>query len=193
MIFIHLNKNFIDGNLDAFGKVAQSGGDVTVGSLVELLEKAADQMKQNDIEGASESIQKLRNSWLQIEGIVLTQSSTVYTSMERDMVTAYAQLTAVPAQVGEASATIARMHADLQPLAAKTSYTMLDATTILLREGLEALLVIIALLGFQINRVMVIRNNGFGMAYSEACSLVWRLVLLFNSCFPQVHLGTTTS
>ena len=48
----------------------------------------------------------------------------------------------------EASATIARMHADLQPLAAKTSYTMLDATTIILREGLEALLVVIALLGF---------------------------------------------
>ncbi|WP_261300989.1 FTR1 family iron permease [Paenibacillus andongensis] len=144
----YLNKSFIDGNMDAFGKVVQSNGDITVSSLVALLEKAADQMKQNDIVGASASIQELRSSWLQIEGIVLTQSSSVYTSMERDMVTAYAQLSAVPVQADEASATIARMHADLKPLAAKTSYTMLDATTILLREGLEALLVVIALLGF---------------------------------------------
>ncbi|SDN83587.1 high-affinity iron transporter [Paenibacillus sp. yr247] len=144
----NLNKNFIDGNLDAFGKVAQSSENVTVGSLVSLLEKAADQLKQNDLEGALASVQTLRKSWLQIEGNVLTQSSSVYTSMERDMVTAYAQLSAKPVQVSDASATIAKMHADLQPLAAKTTYTMLDATTILLREGLEALLVVIALLGF---------------------------------------------
>ncbi|NQX64708.1 FTR1 family iron permease [Paenibacillus alba] len=144
----NLNKSFVDGNLEAFGKAVQNNGNVTVGSLVTLLETAAEQLKKNDAAGASDSIQTLRNSWLQIEGIVLTQSSAVYTSMERDMVTAYAQLSADPPQVTDASATIARMHTDLGPLAAKTSYTMLDATTILLREGLEALLVVIALLGF---------------------------------------------
>lgn len=144
----NLNKSFIDGNMDAFGKVVQGNGDITVSSLVALLEKSSDQVKHNDFEGALASIQTLRNSWLQIEGIVLTQSSSVYTSLERDMVTAYAQLSAKPVQVNDVSATIARMHANLQPLAAKTSYTMLDATTILLREGLEALLVVIALLGF---------------------------------------------
>ncbi|GFZ90164.1 ferrous iron permease EfeU [Paenibacillus marchantiophytorum] len=144
----NLNQNFIDGKLDAFGKVAKSDGNVTVASLLTLLENASNQLKQNDMAGAAESIQTLRNSWLQIEGIVLTQSSTVYTSMERDMVTAYAQLSAGPAQASDAATTIARMHANLGPLAAKTSYSMLDATTILLREGLEALLVVIALLGF---------------------------------------------
>lgn len=143
-----LNKNFIEGNLDAFGQAPKGDGQVSVADLVALLDKAAAQLKENDVEGASASIQTLRDSWLQIEGIVLTQSSAVYTSMERDMVTAYAQLSASPAQANEASATIARMHADLNPLAAKTRYTMLDATTILLREGLEALLVVIALLGF---------------------------------------------
>lgn len=143
-----LNISFVEGNLAAFGSTAKSDSDVTVASLVALLEKASDQVKQKDIAGASDSIQTLRNSWLLIEGIVLTQSSAVYTSMERDMVTAYAQLSATPPQVDEASSTIARMHADLQPLASKTSYTMLDATTIILREGLEALLVVIALLGF---------------------------------------------
>lgn len=143
-----LNTYFVEGNLTAFGASAQSDSTVTVTSLVTLLEKATDQVKQNDSEGASDSIQTLRNSWLLIEGIVLTQSQAVYTSMERDMVTAYAQLSANPPQMEDAAVTIARMHADLQPLAAKTSYTMLDATTIILREGLEALLVIIALLGF---------------------------------------------
>ncbi|OAS13921.1 FTR1 family iron permease [Paenibacillus oryzisoli] len=143
-----LNTYFVEGNLTVFGSSARSDSKVTVASLVTLLEKATDQVKQNDTEGASESIQTLRNSWLLIEGIVLTQSQAVYTSMERDMVTAYAQLSASPPQMEAAAGTIARMQADLQPLASKTSYTMLDATTIILREGLEALLVIIALLGF---------------------------------------------
>ncbi|KRE59487.1 FTR1 family protein [Paenibacillus sp. Soil750] len=143
-----LNTSFIEGDLSAFGSSAKSDSKVTVTSLVTLLEKASNQVKEKDIEGASESIQTLRNSWLLIEGIVLTQSSAVYTSMERDMVTAYAQLSASPPQTEEAAVTISRMHADLQPLASKTSYTMLDATTIILREGLEALLVVIALLGF---------------------------------------------
>lgn len=143
-----LNSYFIEGDLSAFGSSAKSDSKVTVASLVTLLEKASNQLMANDVEGASESIQTLRNSWLLIEGIVLTQSSAVYSSMERDMVTAYAQLSATPPQAQEAAVTIAHMHADLQPLAAKTSYTMLDATTIILREGLEALLVVIALLGF---------------------------------------------
>ncbi|MGG1514967.1 FTR1 family protein [Paenibacillus oryzisoli] len=143
-----MNSNFVSGNLQAFGGAVQNNGDVTVASLVKLLETATDQLKANDTTGAATSIGTLRSSWLVVEGIVLTQSSAVYTSMERDMVTAYAQLTAEPAQKSQAAETIARMHKDLEPLAAKTSYTMLDATTILLREGLEALLVIIALLGF---------------------------------------------
>jgi high-affinity iron transporter len=143
-----LNMQFIEGNLAAFGSSAKSDSDVTVASLVTLLETAAEQVKQKDTAGASDSIQTLRNSWLLIEGIVLTQSSAVYTSMERDMVTAYAQLSATPPQLEDAATTITRMHTDLQPLAAKTSYSMFDATTIILREGLEALLVVIALLGF---------------------------------------------
>ena len=143
-----LNQSFIDGKLDVFGEVVKSSGKVTVGSLVTLLETTTAQLKQNDIEGAKANIQTLRSSWLDIEGIVLTQSSVVYASMERDMVTAYAQLSAEPVQATEASVTVERMHEALGPLAGKSSYTMLDATTILLREGLEALLVIIALLGF---------------------------------------------
>ncbi|UJF36000.1 FTR1 family iron permease [Paenibacillus hexagrammi] len=144
----NLNTAFVEGKMDVFGTVTESTEKVTIGSLVTLLETASDQLSSSDIDGAKANVEKLRSSWLDIEGIVLTQSTEVYQSMERDMVTAYAQLSSNPPKVSDAAATIARMHASLEPLAGKTSYTMLDATTILLREGLEALLVVIALLGF---------------------------------------------
>ncbi|TVX99415.1 hypothetical protein [Paenibacillus cremeus] len=133
------NANFISGKLDAFGQAGQSSEKVSIASLVALLETTQEQLKQSNFEGAKASIQKLRSSWLDIEGIVLTQSSSVYTLMERDMVTAYALLSAEPINSKEAAMTVDRMHEALGPLAGKTSYTMLDATTILLREGLEAL------------------------------------------------------
>jgi high-affinity iron transporter len=48
----------------------------------------------------------------------------------------------------EQKKTIEGMRDYLSPLVSKTSYNMMDAITILLREGLEGLLVVVALLGF---------------------------------------------
>ena len=186
-----LNSYFVEGNLSAFGASAKSDSNVTAASLVTLLEKALDQVNQKDIAGASESIQTLRNSWLLIEGIVLTQSSAVYTSMERDMVTAYAQLSASPPQIADAAVTITRMHVDLQPLASKTSYTMLDATTIILREGLEALLVIIALLGFLKKAGHEDKKRWIWFGVYGGLSSAWRWALWFNSYSRRVLLGIT--
>jgi high-affinity iron transporter len=64
------------------------------------------------------------------------------------MVLSYAQLAKNPADTEGAKETLTKMRNYLVPLSAKTKYTMLDAVTIILREGLEALLVIVALLGF---------------------------------------------
>jgi high-affinity iron transporter len=64
------------------------------------------------------------------------------------MVTSYGMLSSKNPDVKGAKKTIEGMRDYLSPLASKTSYNMLDATTILLREGLEGLLVVVALLGF---------------------------------------------
>ncbi len=119
-----------------------------VADLVTLLNQSLSKINNNDIEGAKGDIEKFRKSWLNIEGVVLTQSSKVYTDAERDMVSSYAMLSAKPADVAGAKKTIEGMRDYLSPLVAKTSYNMMDVITILLREGLEGLLVVVALLGF---------------------------------------------
>jgi high-affinity iron transporter len=119
-----------------------------VAQLITLLNQSLSKLDHNDVTGAKADIEKFRTSWLDVESVVLTQSSKIYTNAERDMVTSYAMLSSNPPDVKGAKKTIQGMRDYLAPLASKTSYNMLDATTILLREGLEGLLVVVALLGF---------------------------------------------
>lgn len=142
-----INQTFISGDMSSF-KDPTPTGSTSIDDLVKMLDEAKAALAQNDVQAAKQHIQSFRNSWLDIEGLVLTQSSKVYADAERDMVSSYALLTANPPNVPDAIKTVTSMRDYLAPLASKTSYTMVDVITILLREGLEALLVIVALLGF---------------------------------------------
>jgi high-affinity iron transporter len=143
----NINQRFIEGKYtaDKPTKRAQIGD---LASVVGMLKQANQYLDQGNTDKAKLEIEKFRKSWLDIEGIVLTQSAKVYGDAERDMVLSYAYLSNTPAQTIQAKQTLNNMIGYLEPLAGKTSYTMLDATTILLREGLEALLVVVALLAF---------------------------------------------
>jgi high-affinity iron transporter len=113
-----------------------------------LLKDAKQYLIQGKIEEAKASIEQFRGSWLDVESIVLTQSAKAYGDSERDMVLSYSYLSSSPPNMEKAKQTLDTMIGYLEPLAAKSSYNMLDAITILLREGLEALLVVVALLAF---------------------------------------------
>ena len=144
---LNINEQFIEGKY-APDPVTKKSSAVDLAGVVSLLERANQDIKQGDIELAKAEIEHFRESWLDVEGMVLTQSAEAYKNTERDIVLTYAYLSSSPARADDASLTISSMLSELQPLAAKTSYNMLDATTILLREGLEALLVIVSLLAF---------------------------------------------
>ncbi|MFD3447386.1 FTR1 family protein [Microbacteriaceae bacterium 4G12] len=144
------NEKFIAGKFPATTKTSSnpSAKQEDVAQLVALLDQSLSKIDHHDIKGAQGDIEKFRSSWLNVESVVLTQSSKIYSDAEKDMVLSYAMLSSNPPDVEGAKKTIEGMRSYLAPLATKTSYNMLDATTILLREGLEGLLVVIALLGF---------------------------------------------
>lgn len=143
------NQKFVSGGYPADGGKSQSSASSTsVKDLLALLDQADDRARAGDAAGAAQAMNQFRQSWLEVEGVVLTQSSRVYADAERDMVDAYALLSANPPDVDRSLRIIDNMREYLAPVAGKTAYGMFDAMTILLREGLEALLVVVALLGF---------------------------------------------
>lgn len=140
------NERFINGEFAADGGKRQTGGSVA--DLLDRLDQAQARIAAQDAAGAAQAVDQFRQAWLNVEGMVLTQSARVYADAERDMVDAYALLTARPPDLAGAATVVDQMRTYLAPIAGKTAYSLVDAAMILLREGLEALLVLVALLAF---------------------------------------------
>ncbi|SEB54177.1 FTR1 family protein [Paenibacillus sp. GP183] len=143
-----LNESIINGTFVSKASSSKNGRTVTLADLTALLEDALVKLDASDVTGAKQNIERFRQSWLEVEGLILSQSDQVYKSTEKNMVTSYAALASTTPDLESAKQIIRQMSQDLTPLAKKTSYTLFDASAILLREGLEALLIIVALLGF---------------------------------------------
>lgn len=141
------NKLFISDGYKA-RETKTKGSTTTIKDLVALLEEAKSQIQSKDTVSAAKTMDTFSSSWLGVEGVVLTKSKKVYDDAEKDMVSVKAYLTVSPIQEDKAIKVIDRMHGYLSLLAGDTSYGIVDVISIILREGLEALLVVIALLGF---------------------------------------------
>jgi len=87
-------------------------------------------------------------AWPGVEGEVATRSPEAYNTIEVELGRAGAALAAQPANLVEAEAAIEQLQATLAPFMGHQAYTAFDAAAIMLREGLEALLVMVALLAF---------------------------------------------
>jgi len=122
--------------------------DISLDDFITLLQETRNEVNEQEQTKALEGIKKASNSWLSVEGVVVAQSASVYSDSERDLVTIQAMLASNPPNFEDANKTIDQMVQYLTPLAEKSSYTYWDAAMILIREGLEALLVVIALMSF---------------------------------------------
>jgi high-affinity iron transporter len=144
------NQKFIAGGFkQAEAATAPTNDKITIATLIERLSLAEAALSSKDVATATNEIQQFQIDWLEVEGVVATKSKNAYLAIENNMAKAYGLLRATPADVEGAKDAIASLKSDLQPYATESlSYNLFDAAVILLREGLEALLVLVALLGF---------------------------------------------
>jgi high-affinity iron transporter len=118
-------------------------------AVVARLDRAIAAIDANNLAVAASEVGDFRREWTDVEGLVKVRSGQVYTDTENGMARAYALLTQPEPNPVEARATLAKMKADLQPIAeAPARYGVFDSAIIILREGFEALLIIGALLAF---------------------------------------------
>ncbi|WP_246070764.1 FTR1 family iron permease [Paenibacillus kobensis] len=127
---------------------SSSDGDLTVSDLISVLDQAASLTEAGKAEEAEAELQSFIRMWPSVEGQVSIRSSSVYRDIENEMTEAPGYLLASPPQLDKASALVAEMKRELQPFASEARYTAWDAGAILLREGLEAILVLAALLAY---------------------------------------------
>lgn len=139
-----LLQNYIDGRLDE----AAQGEFGSLADALVLLREAGNAVDAGNAETAAGKMEEFIVLWPAVEGEVSISSASVYASTENRMTEAQSYLLSNPPDLAQAGRVIGQMLADLEPVTAKTSYSAWDAALVLLREGLEALLVLAALLAF---------------------------------------------
>lgn len=118
----------------------------TLSSFIDQLKQVKTLAARHQWEKAADKIAALQSEWLAVEGSVVSQSQKVYTESEKNLVLLGAYVNS-PTDHDRLQPTIDKLINDLTPLVT-TGYGIWDAAFIPIREGLEALLVIGALLGF---------------------------------------------
>jgi high-affinity iron transporter len=132
--------------------------------------------------------------WPSVEGQVQTRSPKAYTDIEIQMTQALEWLSSSPPNKASAHKVVQDMKVELEPFVNVSHYTAFDAGMILFREGLEALLVVSALLAFlqrtgnRTKQVWIWTGVGSGLAVSAGLATV--MSLFFSSIAAGIQRET---
>jgi high-affinity iron transporter len=140
-----------DAFIDTAGAALTSSGQASDSSIVTLaselpkLDEALDALKTGDLAYARAEVQEFRTVWPDVEDVVAAKDGTAYRQAEELQAQAAAQIAS--GQIQPAIETLSALKATLQPFATeKQRYSVLDATSIVPRQGIAAVLIIAALL-----------------------------------------------
>ncbi|MDN8591097.1 FTR1 family protein [Paenibacillus sp. 11B] len=166
---------------------AASSGASSLSDLLKLLEQIQQQIQAGDTTSAATGLEQFIVAWPLVEGQVQISSPASYTAIENEMAEASGYVVSNPPNTAKAAEVVSRMINRLEPLTASTSYTAWDAALILLREGLEAILVLAALLAYakksgeSAARRWIWAGAGSGLLLSAALAIVLSLTLAVAS------------
>ncbi len=117
-------------------------------TLIDLLEKADKSIEEKEAGQAVSSLQEFLSVWPSVEGEVRTRNGGLYTKLESDIPVIAGKLSSSKVDFKEQQNKINSYKQAILQLQEKSHYTIWDTALILLREGLEALLIVAALIAF---------------------------------------------
>ncbi|MEH7351481.1 FTR1 family iron permease [Gottfriedia acidiceleris] len=124
---------------------SDSTKEVSIEKAIKLLNQTINYVESNDTGKAQATFNEFIQDWPYVEVMVQSNSMELYKQIENDTSIALTRLTEKP-KSATTMKTLKQIQNNLNLATKKTSYTMFDAGTIVFREGLEALIIISALL-----------------------------------------------
>jgi len=125
-----------------------SGKPASIEGLISHLNNASSTAKAGNSAEAANIMEQFIVEWPSAEGQVQIASPAVYNNIENESAAVTGYLLSNPPKLDQALKIMDNMVSELTPLAGETTYNAWDAALILLREGLEAILVLSALLAY---------------------------------------------
>ena len=127
--------NFVEGT-----EVATTSSNLTLKDGIDLLKKALAQFQAGQDSEAAATMKEFITIWPTIEGSVSTTNPSLYTKVESE-----SPVIMVKGKESEYQEKLSSLIAELSQIDTSASYNAFDAMLILLREGVEALLIVMAL------------------------------------------------
>lgn len=172
--------NFVEGT-----EIATTSSNLTLKDGIDLLKKALNQFQAGQDSEAAATMKEFITIWPTIEGSVSTTNPSLYTKVESE-----SPVIMVKGKESEYQEKLSSLIAELSQIDTSASYNAFDAMLILLREGVEALLIVMALVTTLKAAKM---RQGLKWVYCGAfagivASLLIAYILLV--AFPAVTSGT---
>lgn len=165
-------------------EVAEASSDLSLKDGIALLKKALEQFQAGDQASGAASMKEFITIWPTIEGSVSTTNPSLYTRVESE-----SPVIMVKGSEKEYQEKLEKLIADLSQIDTSARYNAFDAMLILLREGVEALLIVMALVTTLKAAKM---RKGLKWVYGGALSgIAASLVIAFilQIAFPAVTSG----
>ncbi|MGG4502932.1 FTR1 family iron permease [Paenibacillus polymyxa] len=169
---------------------AANGSTASLGDAVTLLESARQDVVANQPEQAADKVGQFIAVWPSVEGHVQISDPASYTAIENQMTETSGYLLSSPPNTDKALQTLDQMLDRLRPLTEERSYTAWDAALILLREGLEAILVLAALLAYAKKSGEAVAGRWIWAGAGTGLVLSGILAVLFTSLVAAAASGS---
>ncbi|MGY5485422.1 FTR1 family iron permease [Paenibacillus sp. ALE2] len=169
---------------------AANGSTASLGDAVTLLESARQDVVTNQPEQAADKVGQFIAIWPSVEGHVQISDPASYTAIENQMTETSGYLLSSPPNMDKALQTLDQMLDRLRPLTEERSYTAWDAALILLREGLEAILVLAALLAYAKKSGEAVAGRWIWAGAGTGLVLSGILAVLFTSLVAAAASGS---
>ena len=172
--------NFVEGT-----EIATTSSNLTLKDGIELLKKALTQFQAGQDSDAAATMKEFITIWPTIEGSVSTTNPSLYTKVESE-----SPVIMVKGKDSEYQEKLSSLIAELSQIDTSASYNAFDAMLILLREGVEALLIVMALVTTLKAAKM---RQGLKWVYGGAfAGIVASLLIAYilQIAFPAVASGT---
>ena len=172
--------NFVEGT-----EIATTSSNLTLKDGIELLKKALTQFQAGQDSDAAATMKEFITIWPTIEGSVSTTNPSLYTKVESE-----SPVIMVKGKESDYQEKLSSLIAELSQIDTSASYNAFDAMLILLREGVEALLIVMALVTTLKAAKM---RQGLKWVYGGAfAGIVASLLIAYilQIAFPAVASGT---
>ena len=162
-------------------EINEKSENIDLKGAIDILIKAKEEFNNNNLNEAKLNIKKFIEIWPSVEGEVQTRNSSLYTRIETEL-----PVIMVKGDYQKLDSIVN----DLLKIDTTSEYTLIDASLILLREGLEALVIIIALVS-SINAIGYKKGIKYvwgGAILGIFTSIVMSFIL--TSLFPVISSAT---